>query len=58
MESGVTPDSLIPALENHVAEGLFSHDVKSLKKTLSGATKTIQKKGWQGAFDQWEEVTD
>ena len=58
MESGVTPDSLIPALENHVAEGLFSHDVKSLKKTLSGATKTIQKKGWQGAFDQWDEVTD
>lgn len=58
MESGVTPDSLIPALENHVAEGLFSHDVKSLKKALSGATKTIQKKGWQGAFDQWEEVTD
>lgn len=58
MESGVTPDSLIPALENHVAEGLFSHDVKSLKKTLSGAMKTIQKKGWQGAFDQWEEVTD
>lgn len=58
MESGVTPDNLIPALENHVAEGLFSHDVKSLKKTLSGATKTIQKKGWQGAFDQWEEVTD
>ena len=58
MESGVTPDSLIPALENHVADGLFSHDVKSLKKTLSGATKTIQKKGWQGAFDQWEEVTD
>lgn len=58
MESGVTPDSLIPALENHVAEGLFSHDVKSLKKTLSGATRTIQKKGWQGAFDQWEEVTD
>ncbi len=58
MESGVTPDSLILALENHVAEGLFSHDVKSLKKTLSGATKTIQKKGWQGAFDQWEEVTD
>lgn len=58
MESGVTPDSLIPALENHVAEGLFSHDVKSLKKSLSGATKTIQKKGWQGAFDQWEEVTD
>lgn len=58
MESGVTPDSLIPSLENHVAEGLFSHDVKSLKKTLSGATKTIQKKGWQGAFDQWEEVTD
>ena len=58
MESGVTPDSLIPALETHVAEGLFSHDVKSLKKTLSGATKTIQKKGWQGAFDQWEEVTD
>ena len=58
MESGITPDSLIPALENHVAEGLFSHDVKSLKKTLSGATKTIQKKGWQGAFDQWEEVTD
>lgn len=58
MESGVTPDNLIPVLENHVAEGLFSHDVKSLKKTLSGATKTIQKKGWQGAFDQWEEVTD
>lgn len=58
MESGVTPDSLIPSLENHVAEGLFLHDVKSLKKTLSGATKTIQKKGWQGAFDQWEEVTD
>ena len=58
MESGVTPDNLIPALENHIAEGLFSHDVKSLKKTLSGATKTIQKKGWQGAFDQWEEVTD
>nr|DAO42067.1 MAG TPA: peptidase [Caudoviricetes sp.] len=58
MESGVTPENLIPALENHVAEGLFSHDVKSLKKTLSGATKTIQKKGWQGAFDQWEEVTD
>lgn len=58
MESGVTPDSLIPALENHVAEGLFSHDVKSLKKTLSGATRTIQKKGWQGAFDQWDEVTD
>lgn len=58
MESGVTPDNLIPALENHVAEGLFSHDVKSLKKTLSGATRTIQKKGWQGAFDQWEEVTD
>lgn len=58
MESGITPDNLIPALGNHVAEGLFSHDVKSLKKTLSGATKTIQKKGWQGAFDQWEEVTD
>lgn len=58
MESGITPDNLIPALENHVAEGLFSHDVKSLKKTLSGATRTIQKKGWQGAFDQWEEVTD
>ena len=58
MESGITPDNLVPALENHVAEGLFSHDVKSLKKTLSGATKTIQKKGWQGAFDQWEEVTD
>lgn len=58
MESGITPDNLIPALENHVAEGSFSHDVKSLKKTLSGATKTIQKKGWQGAFDQWEEVTD
>lgn len=58
MESGITPDNLIPALESHVAEGLFSHDVKSLKKTLSGATKTIQKKGWQGAFDQWEEVTD
>lgn len=58
MESGITPDNLIPALENHVAEGLFSHDVKSLKQTLSGAMKTIQKKGWQGAFDQWEEVTD
>ncbi len=58
MESGITPDNLIPALENHVAEGLFSHDVKSLKTTLEGATKTIEKKGWQGAFDQWEEVTD
>lgn len=58
MESGVTPDSLMPALEQNVAEGLFSHDVKSLKTTLDGATKTIQKKGWQGAFDQWEEVTD
>ena len=32
MESGVTPDNLIPSLENHIAEGLFSHDVKSLKK--------------------------
>lgn len=58
MESGITPDNVIPALEQNIAEGLFSHDVKSLKTTLEGATKTIQKKGWQGAFDQWEEVTD
>lgn len=58
MESGITPDNVIPALEQNIAEGLFSHDVKSLETTLEGATKTIQKKGWNGAFDQWEEVTD
>ena len=58
MESGVTPDNLIPALENHVAEGLFSHDVKSLDATEGSAIKTIKKKGWDGAFDQWQDVVD
>jgi murein DD-endopeptidase MepM/ murein hydrolase activator NlpD len=58
MESGITTDEMIPSFEQEVANGTFSYNVKTDKSALNNAVRTINKKGWQGAMEQWEDVTD
>lgn len=58
MESGIATDEMIPSFEQEVANGTFSYNVKTDKSALNNAVRTINKKGWQGAMEQWEDVTD
>ena len=57
MEASATPDEMIPAFEQNVANGLFSYNPRSDQDSLNKATQTITQKGYDGALAQWEDVT-
>ncbi|WP_373163425.1 peptidoglycan DD-metalloendopeptidase family protein [Agathobaculum sp. Marseille-P7918] len=57
MEAGATPDKAIERFEQEVANGTFSHDVRKDKESVNKARKTITEKGFNGAMDQWADVT-
>ena len=57
MEAGATPDDAIERFEKEVANGTFSHDVRKDKESVNKARKTITEKGFNGAMDQWADVT-
>lgn len=57
MEAGATPDEAIERFEQEVANGTFSHDVRKDKESVNKARKTITEKGFNGAMDQWSDVT-
>lgn len=57
MEAGATPDEAIERFEQEVANGTFSHDVRKDKESVNKARKTITEKGFNGAMDQWADVT-
>lgn len=57
MEAGATPDEAIERFEQEVENGTFSHDVRKDKESVNKARKTITEKGFNGAMDQWADVT-
>ena len=57
MEAGATPDEAIERFEQEVANGTFSHDVRKDKDSVNKARQTITEKGFNGAMDQWADVT-
>lgn len=57
MEAGATPDAAIERFEQEVANGTFSHDIRKDKESVNKARKTITQKGFNGAMDQWADVT-
>ena len=57
MEAGATPDEAIERFEQEVANGTFSHDVRKDKDSVNKARQTITEKGFDGAMEQWADVT-
>lgn len=57
MEAKATPDEAIERFEQEVANGIFSHDVRKDKESVNKARQTITEKGFDGAMEQWEDVT-
>lgn len=57
MEAKATPDEAIERFEQEVANGVFSHDVRKDKESVNKARQTITEKGFDGAMEQWEDVT-
>lgn len=57
MEAGATPDEAIERFEQEVANGTFSHDVRKDKDSVNKARQTITEKSFEGAMEQWADVT-
>ncbi|MBC2870419.1 hypothetical protein H7271_02215 [Bittarella massiliensis] len=56
MEAEATPDSMIPAHEKQVEMGNYSHEVVTDKTSLAKADQTVERKGFEGALDQWRDA--
>lgn len=54
MEAGVTPDAVIPKLEELVAEGEFSYETITDKQAIADAQAKIAEAGWEMAKDDWK----
>lgn len=57
MEAPATPKEMVGRIEDLTAEGVFSHEVLTDKYALQNAVDTVSLKGYQGAYDQWQDVT-
>ena len=57
MEAEATPESMIAEFEQGVANGLFSYNPRRDRDSLNRATQTINDKGFDGALEQWGDVT-
>ncbi len=53
MEAEMTPDSAIPALEQAVVDGGFSHMVVTDEAAAANARSVIEFKGWDSALADW-----
>lgn len=53
LEAEVTPDTLVPQLEEMVATGEFSYDVFTDKAAMAGAKRTIKAKKFPVALAEW-----
>lgn len=58
MEAPATPEEFLPAYEQQVENGLWSHDVKTDKDALDNAVRVITRHGYQGALERWQQVVD
>ena len=57
MEAEATPETMIAEFEQGVANGLFSYNPRRDRDSLNRATQTINDKGFDGALEQWGDVT-
>ena len=58
MEAQITPDEAIQAFEDEVVKGTFSYHPRKDKASVEAATKTLEEKGYWGAMEQWQDVTE
>ena len=58
LEAEVTPDTLVPQLQEMVTTGEFSYDVFSDKSAMDGAKRTIRAKGYSEALADWYNAVD
>lgn len=56
MEASITPEEMVPALEQNIVNGLFSYNSRTDKAAMDSAIKTVSDKGFNGALDQWDDV--
>lgn len=56
MEASITPEEMVPALEQNIVNGLFSYNPRTDKAAMDSAIKTVSDKGFNGALDQWDDV--
>lgn len=58
MEAPQTPEEFLPAFQQQVVNGLFSHNPARDKDSLDRAVKTIKEHGWQEGLKRWQQVVD
>lgn len=58
MEAQITPDEAIQAFEDEVVKGTFSYHPRKDKASVEAATQTLEDKGYWGAMQQWQDVTE
>ncbi|HJC21376.1 MAG TPA: peptidoglycan DD-metalloendopeptidase family protein [Candidatus Butyricicoccus avicola] len=56
MEASITPEEMVPALEQNIVNGLFSYNPRTDKAAMDSAIKTVSDKGFNGSLDQWDDV--
>jgi len=58
MEAPQTPEEFLPAFQQQVKNGLFSHDPVRDKDSLDRAARVLEKYGWQEGMKRWQQVVD
>ena len=58
LEAEVTPDTIVPKLQEMVASGDFSYDTYTDKTAMAGAERTIKSKSFPVAFADWINEVD
>ena len=59
LETAYTTDATRESIEKSIVEtGIFSHGIATDKKAMEQATRVIRDKGFDGALQQWQDVTN
>lgn len=58
MEAQVTPDAMVPTIENLVAAGEFSYDPTTNDQVLEKARSTIEKDGFALSLSKWKKAIE
>ena len=59
LETAYTTDATRESIEKSIVEtGIFSHGIATDKEAMEQATRVIRDKGFDGALQQWQDVTN
>ena len=58
MEAGNTTDATVERIQQMIVNKGFSYKPRKDREALVHAVKTIEKKGFTGAYQQWQDVVD